>query len=96
MEDGKRWSTGLYDVISFATHVTKICHLFREEQPVDLELPAVPEPLYVPSAAPEVPEKKFKEKTISHIPADEKSALNDTFFKKRKVNRNARQRLDVD
>lgn len=68
----------------------------REEQPVDLELPAVPEPLYVPSAVPEVPERKFKEKTISHIPADERSALNDTFFKKRKVNRSARQRLDVD
>lgn len=68
----------------------------REEQPVDLELPAVPEPLYVPSAVPDVPERKFKEKTVSHIPGDEKSALNDTFFKKRKVNRNARQRLDVD
>lgn len=68
----------------------------RDEKPVDLELPAVPEPLYVPSVAPEVPERKFKEKVISHIPGDEKSSLNDTFFKKRKVARCARQRLDVD
>uniref|UniRef100_A0A1Q3F1Q9 Putative spliceosomal protein fbp21 n=1 Tax=Culex tarsalis TaxID=7177 RepID=A0A1Q3F1Q9_CULTA len=68
----------------------------REEKPVDLELPAVPAPLYVPSVQPEVPERRFKEKVISHIPGDEKSALNDGFFKKRKVARNARQRLDVD
>ncbi|XP_055592387.1 WW domain-binding protein 4 [Uranotaenia lowii] len=68
----------------------------REVKPVDLELPAVPEPLYVPSAAPEVPERKFKEKVITLVPGDEKSALNDKFFKKRKVQRNARQRLDTD
>ncbi|XP_055532566.1 WW domain-binding protein 4 [Wyeomyia smithii] len=69
----------------------------RQETPVDLQLPVVPEPLYVPSVAPEtVPERKFKEKVIDYIPADEKSSLNDGFFKKRKVARNARQRLDTD
>ncbi|XP_055626566.1 WW domain-binding protein 4 [Toxorhynchites rutilus septentrionalis] len=68
----------------------------REVKPVDLELPVVPEPLYVPSVAPEVPVRKFKEKIVEYIPADAKSSLNDTFFKKRKVTRNARQRLDDD
>ncbi|XP_053687988.1 WW domain-binding protein 4 [Sabethes cyaneus] len=69
----------------------------RQETPVDLQLPVVPEPLYVPSVQPEaVPERKFKEKVINHIPGDEHSSLNEGFFKKRKVARNARQRLDTD
>ncbi|XP_058835524.1 WW domain-binding protein 4 [Topomyia yanbarensis] len=68
----------------------------REEKVVDLELPAVPEPLYVPSVTPVVPERRFKEKVIDYIPANEKSSLDDGFFKKRKVARNARQRLDTD
>jgi WW domain-binding protein 4 len=53
----------------------------------------------VPSIQPEVPERKFKEKVITHIPADETSSLTiNTFIKKRKLpgNRNTRQRLDVD
>ena len=73
--------------------------MFRKEIPIDLQLPEVPAPLYVPSIQPDVPERKFKEKVVSHITADSTSSLTaDTFIRKRKLagNRNARQRLDTD
>ncbi|XP_063699353.1 WW domain-binding protein 4 [Culicoides brevitarsis] len=63
--------------------------------PVDLELPTRYEaPVFVPSEPEPAPVKKFKEKTITSIDADEPG-----FFKKRKIaggNRNARKRLDDD
>lgn len=68
----------------------------RDEKPIDLQLPVVPAPLYVPSAAPEVQQPKFKEKIVDRIPAEVKATVSDAFVKKRKIQRNARQRLDVD
>uniref|UniRef100_A0A182SRF7 WW domain-binding protein 4 n=1 Tax=Anopheles maculatus TaxID=74869 RepID=A0A182SRF7_9DIPT len=68
----------------------------KREQPIDLQLPVAPAPLYVPSAAPEKTEPKFKEKIIDHVPPEAKATTSDTFVKKRKIQRNSRQRLDVD
>uniref|UniRef100_A0AAG5D2B8 WW domain-binding protein 4 n=1 Tax=Anopheles atroparvus TaxID=41427 RepID=A0AAG5D2B8_ANOAO len=68
----------------------------KDEKPIDLELPNAPAPLYVPNIAPENPEPKFKEKLLDHIPTEAKATVSDTFTKKRKVQRNARQRLDND
>ncbi|XP_035792273.1 WW domain-binding protein 4-like [Anopheles albimanus] len=68
----------------------------KDEKPIDLQLPVVPAPLYVPSAAPEVQQPKFKEKIVDRIPAEVKATVSDAFVKKRKIQRNARQRLDVD
>ncbi|XP_035919935.1 WW domain-binding protein 4 [Anopheles stephensi] len=68
----------------------------KREQPVDLQLPVAPAPLYVPSAPPEKTEPKFKEKVIDHVPPEAKATTSDTFVKKRKIQRNCRQRLDVD
>lgn len=69
---------------------------YRKERSIDLQLPVTPAPLYVPSAMPEKMEPKFKERVIDHIPQEVKSTVSDTFTKKRKVQRNARTRLDVD
>ncbi|XP_052903619.1 WW domain-binding protein 4 [Anopheles moucheti] len=68
----------------------------KQEQPMDLQLPVTPAPLYVPSAQPEKAEPKFKEKVIDHVPLDAKSTTSDTFMKKRKIQRQSRQRLDAD
>ncbi|XP_052871774.1 WW domain-binding protein 4 [Anopheles cruzii] len=68
----------------------------RDEKPVDLQLPVVPAPLYVPSVAPEAPQPKFKEKVVDHVPAEVTATVSDAFVKKRKFQRNVRQRLDVD
>lgn len=68
----------------------------KDEKPIDLELPVAPAPLYVPNIAPENPQPKFKEKIVDHIPNEVKATVSDTFMKKRKVQRNARQRLDND
>uniref|UniRef100_A0A1Y9H9K1 WW domain-binding protein 4 n=1 Tax=Anopheles farauti TaxID=69004 RepID=A0A1Y9H9K1_9DIPT len=68
----------------------------KPAQSIDLQLPTAPAPLYVPSAAPEKTEPKFKEKVIDHVPLEAKATVSDSFIKKRKVQRNARQRLDVD
>lgn len=57
--------------------------IFREESFVDLQLPTQSyEPIYVPAVnvETEVPVKKFKEKTITSIDADEPG-----FFKRRKI-----------
>ncbi|XP_053657890.1 WW domain-binding protein 4 [Anopheles marshallii] len=68
----------------------------KHEQPMDLQLPVAPAPLYVPSAQPEKVEPKFKEKVIDHVPPEAKATTSDTFMKKRKIQRQSRQRLDVD
>uniref|UniRef100_A0A182WRB6 WW domain-binding protein 4 n=1 Tax=Anopheles quadriannulatus TaxID=34691 RepID=A0A182WRB6_ANOQN len=68
----------------------------KKERSIDLQLPVTPAPLYVPSAMPEKMEPKFKERVIDHIPQEVKATVSDTFTKKRKVQRNARTRLDVD
>uniref|UniRef100_A0A182JV04 WW domain-binding protein 4 n=1 Tax=Anopheles christyi TaxID=43041 RepID=A0A182JV04_9DIPT len=68
----------------------------KQNPPVDLQLPITPAPLYVPSAMPERTEPKFKEKVIDHVPPEAKATVSDAFMKKRKVQRNARQRLDED
>uniref|UniRef100_A0A182LZM4 WW domain-binding protein 4 n=1 Tax=Anopheles culicifacies TaxID=139723 RepID=A0A182LZM4_9DIPT len=68
----------------------------KQEKPVDLQLPVVPAPLYIPSALPEKPEPKFKEKVIDHVPPETKATTSDTFIKKRKIQRQSRQRLDID
>lgn len=64
----------------------------------DLQLPEVKhEYVYVPAAnvVPDVPVKKFKEKTVTSL--SDASDIPST-FKKRKgaINRNARQRVDED
>lgn len=68
----------------------------KKEQPIDLQLPAAPAPLYVPSVLPEKTEPKFKEKVIDHVPPETKATTSDTFTKKRKIQRQSRQRLDTD
>uniref|UniRef100_A0A182NQ28 WW domain-binding protein 4 n=1 Tax=Anopheles dirus TaxID=7168 RepID=A0A182NQ28_9DIPT len=67
----------------------------KQAQPMDLQLPITPAPLYVPSVAPEKTEPKFKEKIIDHVPLEAKATTSDSFMKKRKVQRNTRQRLDI-
>lgn len=74
---------------------------FREEKHVDLQLPYTPdhEYKYVPAVTivPEVPVKKFKEKTISSLDDSDSLAVPDSFKKRKFGNkRNARQRLDDD
>uniref|UniRef100_A0A336LS45 Calmodulin-lysine N-methyltransferase n=1 Tax=Culicoides sonorensis TaxID=179676 RepID=A0A336LS45_CULSO len=67
----------------------------RPQAPIDLQLPTKYEPVaFVPSEPEPVPMKKFKEKTITSVDADEPG-----FFKKRKIaggSRNVRKRVDDD
>lgn len=74
--------------------------LFREEKPIDLQLPNTggKECIYVPAATVEPPPKVFKEKTVQSLADDDDCSVPNT-FKKRKFGgnkRNARQRLDDD
>lgn len=76
---------------------TTVSH--NEPKPVDLQLPETSHNyVYVPAAniEPEVPVKKFKEKTINSLPVDDDSSGISNTFKKRKtaIKRNVRQRTD--
>uniref|UniRef100_A0A182P7N5 WW domain-binding protein 4 n=1 Tax=Anopheles epiroticus TaxID=199890 RepID=A0A182P7N5_9DIPT len=68
----------------------------KQECSIDLQLPATSAPLYVPRVIPEKVEPKFKEKVIDQLPPESKVSTSDNFMKKKKIQRNARQRLDVD
>ncbi|XP_053679096.1 WW domain-binding protein 4, partial [Anopheles nili] len=68
----------------------------KKEQPVDLQLPFKATPLYIPSTIPEDKEQQFKEKIVDHVPLEVKATVSATFVKKRKVQRNARNRIETD
>jgi hypothetical protein len=71
--------------------------IFREEKPVNLQLPRQEfVSLYVPSVKPVPAAKRFSEKIIGSLDAETTSSTTG-FFKKRKIAgsaRNQRQRVD--
>lgn len=72
-------------------------HIYREERPLDLQLPTMPKYEYVPtvSAEPEPVVRTFKEKTV--VSLEDNTHISDSFKKRKFGNkRNARQRLDED